>query len=144
MIEKIVNSNKLYAIIVYSDHHNDGVDFFTPDDFSQQLAYISHKKGKIIEPHVHIPYKRKITYTQEVLIIKSGMLKVDFYDDDRKYFGSRVLEKGDIILLASGGHGFEVLQDVQMIEVKQGPYCREKDKIRFSALKQDEQKRHDV
>lgn len=131
MVERIIKNRKLYAIIIYDKYHNDGVEFFTPDDFSQQLAFISHKSGKIIEPHVHTPYLRNITYTQEVLIIKKGELKVDFYDLKRKYFASRILKKGDLILLATGGHGFQVLKDVEMLEVKQGPYSGEKDKVRF-------------
>lgn len=130
-IEKIVRGKKLYAIIIYHKYNNSGVEFFTPDDFSQQLAFISHKSGKTIDPHVHVSYSRKITYTQEVLILKKGELKVDFYDSKKKFFDSRVLKKGDVILLAAGGHGFQVLKDIEMFEVKQGPYSGEKDKIRF-------------
>jgi mannose-6-phosphate isomerase-like protein (cupin superfamily) len=74
-----------------------------------------------------------VTLTQEVLFIKSGKVRVDFYDDNQHYLESRILEKGDVILLAAGGHGFEMMEDSEMIEVKQGPYCGEEDKVRFSA-----------
>jgi len=93
-----------------------------------------HPAGKEIPPHVHNPVTREVTFTQEVLFIKSGKLRVDFYDDDRIYLESRILEAGDTILLATGGHGFEVLEEVEMIEVKQGPYAGEQDKTRFEAV----------
>jgi mannose-6-phosphate isomerase-like protein (cupin superfamily) len=94
---------------------------------------MQHPKGKLIDPHVHNLVRRNITYTQEVLIIKRGRLRVDFYDNNRSYLQSRILKDGDIILLATGGHGFEVLDDIEMIEVKQGPYAGDGDKTRFAA-----------
>jgi hypothetical protein len=85
----------------------------------------------MIEPHIHNPVQREVLYTQEVLVIKKGALRVDFYDDSRAYLESRVLTTGDVILLAEGGHGFEVLEELEMIEVKQGPYTGDCDKTRF-------------
>jgi mannose-6-phosphate isomerase-like protein (cupin superfamily) len=73
-----------------------------------------------------------VQYTLEVLFIKRGRLRVDFFDEQRVYIESRVLEAGDVILLVKGGHGFEVLEELEMYEVKQGPYAGEKDKTRFS------------
>jgi len=110
-----------------------GVHFFTPNELSQQLAYMSHPTGKKIEPHFHILLRREVEYTREALVIKRGILRVDFYDDIQEYLGSHILESGDVILLVKGGHGFEVLEDVEMIEVKQGPYVGDADKIRFKA-----------
>jgi mannose-6-phosphate isomerase-like protein (cupin superfamily) len=93
-----------------------------------------HPAGKEIPPHVHNPVPREVHFTQEVLFIKRGKLRVDFYDEDRNYLESRILEAGDTILLATGGHGFEVLEEIEMIEVKQGPYAGEQDKTRFQGL----------
>lgn len=135
LIEKIEYNDKLYAIIIRNNYSKEGVEFFTPNEFSQQLAYMKHPKGKEIMPHLHNPVKREIELTKEVLIIKKGVLKVDFYDDDKVYLSSSNLYSGDIILLANGGHGFECVEDVEMIEVKQGPYAGEADKIRFEAKK---------
>jgi hypothetical protein len=109
-----------------------GIHFFTPDEFSQQLAYMRHPAGKVIDPHVHNPVSRTVQYTLEVLFLKKGKLRVDFYDDAQVYLHSAVLEAGDVILLASGGHGFEVLEEIEMFEVKQGPYAGDGDKTRFS------------
>jgi len=134
MIEKIENKAELLAIIIKHNFSEPGIHFFTPDDFSQQLAYMNHPSGRIIPPHVHNPVQREVFYTQEVLFLKRGKLRVDFYDDERNYLESRILEAGDVILLASGGHGFEALEEIEMIEVKQGPYAGEADKTRFTGI----------
>lgn len=138
MIEKIEHNSELYALIVYHTFSKEGISFFTPDEFSQQLAYMRHPTGKQIQPHVHNPVPRQVNYTQEVLFIKSGKLRVDFYDEEKTYLSSRLLQAGDVILLAKGGHGFEVIEAVEMFEVKQGPYAGEQDKTRFSAVAQEQ------
>jgi len=130
-IERIINNDILLAIIVRSDFTDKGINFFTPDSFSQQLAYMSHPAGKCIQKHYHNPVKREVHFTQEVLVIKNGKLKVDFYSKDLQYLESRILGKGDIILLSDGGHGFEVLEDLEMYEIKQGPFAGDGDKTRF-------------
>lgn len=135
MLEHILKGDQLLAIIIRSDFKASGVHFFTPGDFSQQLAYMSHPAGKVIDPHVHNLVQREVRYTQEVLLLRRGRLKVDFYDDGRNFVESSVLEAGDVILLASGGHGFQALEEIEMIEVKQGPFAGDKDKTRFDAVK---------
>ncbi|SPP99639.1 conserved hypothetical protein [Candidatus Sulfobium mesophilum] len=134
MVEQIMHNNVLVAIVIRSSFSKPGISFFTPEDFSQQLAYMRHPSGKVIPPHVHIPAPREVQYTQEVLFVRKGKLRVDFYDDDRNYLESRILESGDTILLAASGHGFEVLEELEMIEVKQGPYAGDQDKVRFEAV----------
>ena len=99
MIEKIEINKVLYAIIIRSNYKGDGIEFFTPEDFSQQLAYMRRPKGYRIQPHIHKKINKQINFTQEVLFIKSGKLKVDFFDEKKKYLQSNILEKGDIILL---------------------------------------------
>jgi mannose-6-phosphate isomerase-like protein (cupin superfamily) len=126
-----MNGERVLAIIVRASYGNEGIEFFTPDDYSQQLAFMKHPAGKSIEPHVHNPVDRSLSLTQEVLFVRKGVLRVDFFDEGREYLESRVLRAGDVILLASGGHGFEVLEELEMIEVKQGPYAGEGDKTRF-------------
>lgn len=137
MIQTITNKSRLLAIIVSRNFDKPGIHFFTPNELSQQLAYMRHPVGKQILPHVHNPVPREVQYTQEVLILKRGKLRVDFYDDQQNYLESRVLEGGDVILLATGGHGFEVLEEVEMFEVKQGPYVGEEDKTRFERVSAD-------
>jgi hypothetical protein len=132
MIEEIRHLEHLLAIIVRDKFDKPGISFFTANDLSQQLAYMRHPTGKVIEPHIHNAVRREVRHTQETLFIKRGKLRVDFYDDKQEYLHSRVLEAGDVILLVTGGHGFEVLEEVQMIEVKQGPYAGDIDKTRFA------------
>ncbi len=135
---EIKKKDKLLAIIIKNDYTCDGVDFITPGEFSQQLAYMHHPAGKVIDAHIHNVVHRNVVYTQEVLFIKKGKLRVDFYDDYKDYLESCILEAGDTILLTSGGHGFKILEEVEMIEVKQGPYAGEQDKIRFEGAADSE------
>jgi mannose-6-phosphate isomerase-like protein (cupin superfamily) len=132
MIEQINHDGQLLALIIPNTFQEPGIHFFTPNELSQQLAYMRHPTGKVIQPHVHNPVPREVHYTQEVLFIKRGKIRVDFYDNSQNYLESRVLGAGDVILLATGGHGFEVLEEIEMIEVKQGPYAGEEDKTRFN------------
>ena len=132
MFEEVKFKNQLLGIIIKSSYEKEGITFFTPNDFSQQLGYMKREKGYVIEPHVHNPVTREVVWTQEVLFIKSGRVRVDFYDDNKNYLESRILIKGDVVLLASGGHGFNMLETSEIIEVKQGPYSGDADKTRFS------------
>jgi hypothetical protein len=120
--------DRLIAMIISREFRACGIHFFTPHEFSQQLAYMAHPTGTVIAPHVHNRVSRQVQYTQEVLLIRKGRLRVDFYDEHQRYVQSRVLQAGDVILLIEGGHGFEVLEEIEMIEVKQGPYVGPMDK----------------
>lgn len=133
-LEFIYHENELYCVILRDNYMNSSIAFFTPDSFSQQLGFLPHKKGNIIQPHRHRMNKREILYTQEVLLIKKGMVKVNFYDKDQKFAGSEILKTGDVILLCLSGHGFEILEDSVMIEIKQGPYVGADDKERFGGV----------
>ena len=133
-IEHIKHCNKTLAIIIRTDFKKDGIEFFTPDVFSQQLAYMKRKKDYLISPHIHNIVKRDIDITQEVLFIKSGIVRIDFYNDSELYLESRILNKGDVILLANGGHGFKMIEESEIIEVKQGPYIGSLDKERFASV----------
>ncbi|MDQ7947333.1 MAG: hypothetical protein REI78_13060 [Pedobacter sp.] len=131
MIEEVKFNGELLGLIIRSNYQKEGISFFTPGDFSQQLGYMNRAKGYVIDPHVHNLVERKVTLTQEVLYIKNGKVRVDFYDDDKNYLESKIVATGDVILLAAGGHGFEMLDDSEIIEIKQGPYCGDEDKVRF-------------
>ena len=131
-VQMVVHDGKTLAIIIKAGHSKDGIDFLTPPAFSQQLAYMRRPQGYVIDPHVHNPVPREVQFTHEVLFVRRGRVRVDFYSEARQYTESRVLVTGDVILLAGGGHGFEMLEETEMIEVKQGPYEEEKDKTRFA------------
>ena len=134
MVEQIKHKGSILSIIIRKNFEKDGIDFFTPDNFSQQLGYMKRPKDYIIPPHVHNIVPRDVQYTQEVLLIKNGKVRVDFYDDDKNYLESSILYAGDVILLAFGGHGFQMLEESEIIEIKQGPYVGEMDKVRFDPV----------
>ena len=138
MIEEVRVNKDLLALILPASFRCEGISFFTPNDFSQQLGYMNRPQGYVIPPHVHNPVPREVHFTKEVLFIKSGRVRVDFYDDVQNYLESRILEQGDVVLLAFGGHGFEMLEPTEMIEVKQGPYAGEADKTRFEPISADQ------
>ena len=139
MIEKINHKKKLLALIVRGKYRNKkGITFFTPKESTQQFGYMKHKKKYIIKPHLHKKRITKILYTTEVILLLKGILRVDFYNLRQKYLFSKIVKEKDIIMLVHGGHGFKVLKDVEMIEIKQGPYILSKDKIKFEEI--DEKK----
>ncbi len=136
--EEIIRDGKLIAIILRSNYSNNETTFFNPPDFSQQLGYIVYKRDGIIKPHFHKKIHRDITLTQEVLYVKKGRLTVNFYTTQKKYIESRELRRGDVIFLCSGGHGFKMLEDTEMVEVKQGPYSgKNNDKVVFRGVEDD-------
>jgi len=133
--EEIKHNGKLIAIILKKNYSSEKTTFFSSPDFSQQLGYIVYKKDGVIKAHSHKEIHRKIIFTQEVLFIKKGRLVVNFYTPDKKHITSRELNAGDVIFLCSGGHGFKMLEDTEMVEVKQGPYSgRVSDKELFEGV----------
>ena len=132
MIEKISYKKKILALIVRGKYRNKkGITFFTPKESTQQFGYMKHKKKYIIKPHLHKKRSTKILYTTEVILLLKGILRVDFYSFSKTYLFSKVIKEKDIIMLVHGGHGFKVLKNVEMIEIKQGPYILSKDKVKF-------------
>jgi len=139
MVEKIFYKKKLLALIVRGTYRKrKGITFFTPNESTQQFGYMKHKKKYVIKPHLHKKRITKILYTTEVILLFKGILRVDFYNDVRYYLFSKILKQKDIIMLVHGGHGFKVLKEVEMLEIKQGPYSLIKDKIKFENI--DEKK----
>ena len=133
MIEKIIHKKKVYALIIRSSFKKKGIHFFTKHTDSFQLGYIDYKTNHKIVPHYHPREKKIINTTSEALIIKKGSIQVNFFDvkNQKKYFKSKILKKGDIILILRGGHGFNVIKNVEMIEIKQGPYFPKNSKVRI-------------
>ena len=133
MIKEIKHQGQILALIIKNFNKNKkGIKFFTPNNLSQQVAYMYHKKKHVIQPHLHKKRLKKIYDTNEVLIILDGKMKVDFFTTKKKYLKSEVLNKNNIIILMKGGHGFKIMKDCKFIEVKQGPYLADKDKERFN------------
>ncbi len=135
MIEKIVHDNTVIAIIVYKNYQTEGIKFLSPAEFGLQLGFMQREAGYQVVPHIHNPVHRHSIGTQEVLFIKSGVIRIDFYSYEQVYLESRELSAGDVILLAGAGHGIEVLEDATIVEVKNGPFIEGADKGRFEGKK---------
>ena len=124
------DDGEIIAIVVKRDFEKDGVNFVSKEDYPLQLGISSYRKGDTIKAHFHIEKEIRINKIQEVVHIKSGKTIVNLYDLDGKKFKSVELSDDDTILFVDGGHGFEILEDTKIIEVKQGPYFGvEEDKI---------------
>lgn len=126
-IVKIRSRKKIIALIFKKTLKARGARFLTPEDYTLQLGLIEHPKGKILRDHIHNPrVKYWVNTTQEFLYLEKGKIKAKFYDDSWKLVAEEILTAGDFLLQVSGGHGFEVLKNCRMIEVKQGPYPGDK------------------
>jgi hypothetical protein len=131
MIDKIEYQGKCFALILRNEFDTEGVHFFTSGDNPLQLGVHKYKQGVALKPHIHLNLPKKIESIQEVLHMEHGKLQVDFYDDQGALLGNTILHMGDTILLLSGGHGFEVLEDCKIVEIKQGPYSGQQDDKKF-------------
>ncbi|MDQ1353083.1 MAG: hypothetical protein QG657_3389 [Acidobacteriota bacterium] len=136
--EEIKYQDKIIAIILRADYQATGIQFFSPSEFSQQLGFLPHKKNHVIPAHFHKIVHREIALTQEVLFLRKGKVEVNFYTVEKEYITSRIVNAGDVVFLCSGGHGFKILEDAEMIEVKQGPYSgKDGDKVTFEGIEND-------
>ena len=131
MIEYIKINEKIISIIIRQSYSNDGINFFSPKDFGQQIGFIKRSKDFEVFPHYHNKIKRYIETTFEVLLIKKGKISLDYYDNNQVFKENKILNSGDVVLLGECGHGIKMLEDTEIIEIKQGPYIEEDDKIRF-------------
>ena len=131
MPESIMHAGSIIAIIVRRDYEVNGINFLSPNDFSLQLGYMKRPQGYQVVPHVHNPVQRQTIGTQEVLFIRHGRIRIDFYSFEENYLESRELSEGDLVLFAGAGHGIEILQEASILEVKNGPYIEGADKGRF-------------
>jgi hypothetical protein len=130
-IIEIRNKKILYALIIKKKRRfiKSGVDFITKDNDLLQLGFINHKKNHHIKSHIHLKKPRLINYCTEVLLVEKGKVKIKFFDNNNSDIKKdKILNKGDIIVLFQGGHGFKILEKTQIIEIKQGPYVEGKDK----------------
>lgn len=135
MIENITHEDKVIAIIIYNEYVQEGIQFISPENFSLQVGYMNRPKDYKVIPHIHNPVRRNTVGTQEVLFIKKGKIRIDFYSYEQDYLDSRILSEGDAILLVGAGHGIDVLEPAIIIEVKNGPFTPGADKGRFAGIK---------
>ena len=131
MIEKIENSGVLIALVIRSNFEKEGIHFFTENKEIIQFGYMKRAAGYKIQPHIHKPYSRLTDGTQEVLFLKKGKVRVNFFDEKQNSLSSTVLNTGDWIVLLLQGHGFDFIEESELFEVKNGPYASDDDKVKF-------------
>jgi len=123
------------AIVIRKNFESEGIKFFSPLDYPQQLGYMKRPAGYEVVPHRHNQIPRTIENTQEVLLIRSGECLVTLFDDLNIPTDTIELSDGDIIFLAKGGHGILMKTECQIIEIKQGPYLSDMDKTAIESEK---------
>jgi len=134
MKERIEYNGELLALIIKANYRPEKTEFLTPDTFKQQAGFIVYDGGKDIIPHIHHEMQRNLKGTSEVLILRKGRVRVDFYSQKKEYTESRTLLPGDILILVSGGHGFHFYEHSVFLEIKQGPYVGPQEKERFPSI----------
>ena len=137
-MQKVSDNSGLIAVIIRADFQADGIVFATPNELPQQLGYMNRPAGYEIAPHVHVLKRYEVEFSSETLFIRKGKVRIDFYSEEKQYLSSEILTAGDVVLLSRGGHGFEMLEDSEIVEVKQGPYESDKDKIRFKGVEKNQ------
>ena len=131
MVEKIEISGKTFAIIIPADYEKEGIEFHSDPKDSLQIGSMMWRSGHHIQGHKHLSHPRTVEFSNEAIFITKGKVKINFLNDSGKTLLSRILETGDVVLLLDGGHSFDIIEDARMIEVKQGPYVGESDKLRY-------------
>lgn len=129
MIEVIEHQGVRYAEVLRAGATVQSTRFFSPPQSSLQFGLLAHGAGFVEPAHVHHPVKREIGDLQQMFVVQKGVVAVDFFEADGRKIAEVTLKAGDGILLVDGAHSVRVLEDMQCISVKQGPFLgAEKDK----------------
>jgi len=118
----IIYKKKFYAEIIRANLKVENTKFFSPAESSFQFGLLAHKKGFEEPAHFHKPFKRTIHDLQQMFVVQKGKVRVDLYSDSKKLIKKVILKKGDAIILMHGIHAIKVLEDMQCVSVKQGPF----------------------
>ncbi len=130
-IEWIQDDDRILSVVIRSNTAPSETTFITPNEFIQQAGFVVYAVGGKIASHTHKPIRREITGTPETLFVRKGKMIARFYNDAHELKGETVLETGDLLMLVNGGHGFTMLEDTILFEIKQGPYTGLVEKERF-------------
>jgi uncharacterized protein with PhoU and TrkA domain len=131
LIEQITDQNQVLCILIRNELSPDKTTFLTPPEYKQQVGFVVYPKGGEVARHTHVALERHLVGTSEVLVVKKGRCLIDIYNDAHDLVATRELNQGDLMLMVGGGHGFRMLEDTVLLEVKQGPYTGLDEKERF-------------
>jgi len=125
---------ELIALLIPKEFKPEGYNFLTPEDLNLQVgvnAYGAHGK---VEAHRHNPVVRTTQGTMETLLLRTGQMSLQLYDNENQPLECVEMKAGDFVLLVSGGHGITFFEPCDLLEVKQGPFVpRELDKAMIHA-----------
>jgi quercetin dioxygenase-like cupin family protein len=130
-VRTVASEGRTLALVVRGGEEPEATEFVTPDTASLQVGFVVYPRGGSIAPHSHRPLERTIVGTGEVLVVRKGRCEVDVFDDDRRLIATEELRVGDVVVFFAGGHGFRMVEDTVLLEVKQGPYTGLAEKERF-------------
>lgn len=131
-VEVVVADGITLAYVIRAEAAPERTTFVTGDDANLQVGFVVYPAGGEVQPHEHLPVEREIVGTAEVLFVRTGRCQADLYDGKRERVETIELAAGDTIVLLAGGHGFRMVEDTVLLEVKQGPYIGLAEKERFS------------
>lgn len=130
-VEVIAAQGVVLGYLIRASTSPDATMFITDEAATLQTGFVVYRSGGEVVPHVHLPVQRTVIGTAEFILIRSGRCAVDIYSDQRELVATRELSAGDAILSLTGGHGFRMLEDTVLFELKQGPFLPGRDKERF-------------
>jgi hypothetical protein len=129
-VERIEFNGTRYAEVIWADTCVEHTTFFSPASSSFQFGLLAHKGGFVEPPHYHAPFTRQIDDLQQMFVVQRGVVEVQLFSDTGQLLRQIVLRQGDAIVLIHGVHAIRVIEDMQCISVKQGPFLGpENDKV---------------
>lgn len=121
-VERIEHEGRRYAEVIWRDTSVDQTTFFSPAESSFQFGLLAHGAGFVEKPHYHREFDRSIRDLQQMFVVQRGVVAVDLYSDSGELIRDLVLRSGDAIVLIHGVHSIRVIEDMQAISIKQGPF----------------------
>lgn len=129
--EIIEHGTSRFAILIHPTYAPPESSFMTDPEDTLQVGHIVYPAGGEVQRHRHVPIPRHVENTQEVILVRRGCCCVDFYGEGSQPVCTRELHEGDVLVLLEGGHGFRMQSDTILLEIKQGPYVGQTEKVRF-------------
>ncbi len=135
MIRYIKDQDKILSIHIKSKNllkEKAKYNFPTPENSFLQVGVNKYKAGDKVPNHIHLRHERMVNRTEEVIYLQRGKIRVSIFNNDQIEIDTFEVEEGDVLITLEGGHGFEFIEESEIIEVKQGPYVsKEFDKMSF-------------
>jgi hypothetical protein len=129
-VEVVEHGGTRYAEVIRATETVDHTTFFSPAESSFQFGLLAHRSGYQEPPHYHQEFTREIHDLQQMFVVQRGVVAVSLYSDDGQLLEEVVLRTGDAIVLIHGVHAIRVIEDLQAISVKQGPFLGDaRDKV---------------